>query len=59
MLLGFDAAGNATFTHEPAWQQPTAMVYGADGELLLAVPGGGIDAPAGHVDGPALVELTP
>lgn len=59
VLLGFDAAGNATFAHEPPWQQPTAMVYGADGALLLAVPGGGVDGPGGHVDGPALVELTP
>lgn len=60
VLLGFDAAGSATFTDTLAGvSQPSAMVYGADGELLLAFPGGSLDAPGGRVEGPMVVELTP
>jgi hypothetical protein len=59
VLLGFDASGNPTFVDEAPFDQPSAMVYGADGELLVAVPGGGVDAPGGHVDGAAVIELTP
>jgi hypothetical protein len=59
VILGFDAAGSPTFVDEAPFDQPSAMVYGADGELLVAVPGGGVDAPGGHVDGAVVIELTP
>lgn len=53
------AVGSATFSDVAPFGQPSAMVYGADGELLVAVPAGGVDAPGGHLDGGAVVGLRP
>jgi hypothetical protein len=59
-ILGFDAEGNQTWTLVPRdLSSPVAMVYGADGALLVATTGGSVDTPGGHVDGATVVELAP
>jgi hypothetical protein len=60
VLLGYDAAGSATFTREvPGAHTAVDMVFGRDGEILLAVPGGAVDAPGGHVEGGMILDLAP
>jgi hypothetical protein len=59
-ILGFDGAGNPTFTITlPGVLPAVAMVYGAEGALLVAAPGSSLDAPGGHVAGAMVVELAP
>jgi hypothetical protein len=59
-VLGFDGAANPTFTLTlPGVLPAVAMVYGAEGALLVAAPGSSLDAPGGHVDGAMVVELAP
>lgn len=60
ILLGFDAQGAAAFTCAvPGLSPATALAYGADGDLLLAVPAGSVATPAGRVEGAMIVDVAP
>jgi hypothetical protein len=57
-IIGFDASGNPTFTVTlPGIGPATAMVYGADGALLVASPQA-IYEPGGQMLGSMIVELS-
>lgn len=59
-ILGFDADGDPAWTLTPRDLFPlVGMVYGADGALLVAAPGGSVETPAGRVEGAMVVELAP
>jgi hypothetical protein len=58
-IIGRDASGNPTFTLTlPGIGPATAMVYGADGALLVASPQA-IYEPGGQMLGSMIVELAP